>query len=225
MKKRTLPAAAAGLLAVAGCFSVGSDADVNLDQTIRFELGDVGESCSGVKTVGATTTSYALSPDGTRCQLHVVYDGAFIDIQDLQKSLHDSVSDYPDKVTITFEKMTASIEDVSLTDQAHLAVTPPRIPHWDAQLEVAGQPVARLMGDDVPSLLAAVQNIDLSPAVAPLNQALANGQSLPCHGVADLSLDVSSIQRYLVGHPGVAIELHFTAHIHAHGEEDLTDLI
>jgi len=207
-----------GLLAAApGCVHVA--ADVDADENVSFDLGDLGTTCDGTgeaRTESSVTTWTKTAVDD-RCQIDVVWNGTLIDM----KAVREKADAQAEGAELTIQSIALGFDDVALRDQTGANITPPRVPSWDAHLTLQTQALADFGGTDVASLLAAPTSFDMpGNTITIANQAFAASQPLTGAGTAQLIVEMADVAA-LGASAGPRIQFHFKAHVSADAKKDL----
>jgi len=205
------------LLVAHGC--VHEAADVDADQNVSFDLGDLGTTCegTGMAQTDSSLTTWTKTAVGDTCQIDVVWSGTLIDM----KAVREKADAQAQGAQLTIQTIQLAFDDVSLRDQNGADITPPRVPSWDAHLTLDGQALADFTGADVTSLLAAPQSFDMPPAAITIaNQAFAASTPLAGAGTARLVVQMADVAA-LGAAAGPHIGFHFKAQVGADAKKDL----
>lgn len=204
-------------LAAPGCVHVA--ADVDADETVSFDLGDLGTTCdgTGMAQTADSVTTWTKTAVGDTCQIDVVWNGTLIDM----KAVREKADAQAQGAQLTIQTIALAFDDVSLRDQTGADITPPRVPSWDAHLTLDGQALADFSGADVTSLLAAPLSFDMpSAAITIANQAFAASTALTGAGTARLVVQMADVAA-LGAAAGPHIGFHFKAEVGADAKKDL----
>jgi hypothetical protein len=200
-----------------GCITVA--ADVDADQNVSFDLGELGTTCEGTgeARTESSVTTWTKTAVGDRCQIDVVWNGTLIDM----KMVREKADAQAQGAELTIKGIELGFDDVALRDQAGTDVTPPRVPSWAARLTLQGQALAEFGGADVASLLAAPTSFDMpSEAITLANQAFTASAPLTGAGTAQLVVELADLAA-LGAAAAPRIQFHFKAHVAADAKKDL----
>jgi hypothetical protein len=216
-KTKTTMLALSFLVAAPGCVHVS--AEVDADENVSFDLGDLGTTCEGAGSnqTGSSVTTWTKTAVGDRCQIDVAWNGTLIDMAAVKAQADAQAQG----ATLTIQSLELDLDDVALRDQNGANVTPPSVPGWEAHFAVDGQPVADFSGAGPSSLLAAPLSFELPDAALALaNQDFAAATPLTGAATARLVVEMSDVLNLgTTADPHIAF--HFRAHVGADAKKDL----
>jgi hypothetical protein len=205
------------LAAAPGC--IHAAADVDADENVSFDLGDLGTTCDGTgeARTDSSVTTWAKTAVGDRCQIDVVWNGTLIDM----KMVREKADAQAQGAQLTIQAIDLGFDDIGLRDQNGANITPPRVPGWDAHLTLQDTALADFSGTDVAALLAAPTSFDMPGNTITLaNQAFAASVPLTGAGTARLLVEMADVAA-LGAAAGPHIQFHFKAHVTADAKKDL----
>ena len=192
-------------LSLAACFSVDFALNVDMNATASFAI-DVSGDCSGSGRSEDGRTSWTKTQTEAGCRVDVQYDHLdFVPVEDIRQAIRDAGED-PKDIDIT--EMTAQIQAVRIHNGAGDAVVQPTLLTWFTELEIAGEAVLHLEGQNTSSLLDAAQNLPTDAIRDATNAALhGKADSVAANAIAMFTISDDELARWQTMSQPITMEL------------------
>jgi hypothetical protein len=208
----------AGVLLIAGCFSVEFNVDTNVDGELKIGLGKLSSDCAGEDP----NISYERVEGGCKISIKS-WHATLVDTQMIKDKVNAKIVEKgkdPSDVSISLTGLKLTENNISLTDGNGINVTPPQVMAFDANIDLDGVRLLTFAGQQLQQLLVGQQVVILTPEqVAKIDAAYDKATPVEATGKGSITIPTASLLEMSM-HDDLTLTFKFHIDIGATGATD-----